>query len=212
MASSEPIAGRCGAQVSVSERNPKGGYCELPPMKAQARCGSHGGRAPQNLAAAERRQQKAAAEAAVRTFGLRRDVSAEDALLEELQWTAGHVAWLRDRVMELQPDALVWGVSSEVDKRSSDFPGVDTTSEAVPNVWLTVYQRERQHLLAVAAAILKAGIDERRVRLAERQGALVADLIRALFADPELGLTAEQAQRAPAVAARHLRQLAGGAA
>lgn len=177
MASAGPIDGRCGAKTSG------GGYCSKRPMTGQRRCGTHGGRAPQAIAAAERRQQEAAALQAVRTFGLRRDVTAEDALLEELQWTAGHVAWLRDRVAELSPEALVWGRTSEVAKEATEFPGVDTTSEAQPNIWLTLYQRERAHLLAVGTAVVKAGVEERRVRIAERQGVLVAGVLRGALTD-----------------------------
>lgn len=173
----------------------------------------HGGAAPQSLAAAARRQQEAAAAKAVATFGLRRDVSAEDALLEELQWTAGHVAWLRDRVAELEPEALVWGRTSEASKEATEFPGVDTTREAAPSVWLVIYQRERAHLLAVASAVLKAGVDERRVRLAERQGAQLAEHGRAYIAGVITALGLDERSAGPVMLrlfSEMLRGLAGG--
>lgn len=62
----------------------------------------------------------------------------------------------------------------------------------------------------LSKAVLDARIDERRTQLSERQGQLVADLFRAVFADPLLALTVSQVAIAPSVAARHLRALAGG--
>ena len=57
---------------------------------------------------------------------------------------------------------------------------------------------------------IKAGVEERRVRLAESQGELVAGVIRAILSD--LGLTVEQQALVGEVVPRHLRLLAGGAA
>jgi hypothetical protein len=87
--------------------------------------------------------------------------------------------------------------------------GVFATGEAIRGL-VTLEAQERDRAAGMAAKAVAAGLATRQVELAERQGALVADLIRALFADPELGLTVEQAARAPQVAARHLRALAGG--
>jgi hypothetical protein len=39
---------------------------------------------------------------AVRTRGLPIDIDPGKALLDEIHWTAGHVAWLRDKVQELE--------------------------------------------------------------------------------------------------------------
>jgi len=182
MASAEPIDGRCGAVVKPKpEQGREGGFCEKAPLVGQLRCGTHGGKAPQALAAAERRQQEVAAREAVATFGLRRDVGFDEAILEEFQWAAGHVAWLRGRVQELTPDALVWGVTSEIDKGAGEFPGVDTTSGAEPNVWLVEYRKERQHLLALYVAAKKAGAEDARLRIAEREGARIAEVIRRSF-------------------------------
>lgn len=87
--------------------------------------------------------------------------------------------------------------------------GVFATGEAIRGL-VTLEAQERDRAAGMAAKAVAAGLATRQVELAERQGALVADLIRALFADPELGLTAEQLQHAPAVAARHLRALGAG--
>ena len=58
---------------------------------------------------------------------------------------------------------------------------------------------------------LDAGVDERRVRIAEDQARVIVDTSRAVFADAELGLTPEQRKAAATVAARHRRAIEGGA-
>lgn len=172
------------------------------PHPGVGRCKLHGGSTQTHVAAG----RKALAVQAVKTYGLPVDVSPTDALLNEVKWAAGHVAWLRDRVQELEQDALKWGKTKTEDHRATEFPGVNTTEAAAPNVWLELYARERKHLLDVCRAAIAAGIEERRVRLAEQQGALLASVIRAILDD--LGLTPEQQAKAPEIAARHLRAVA----
>jgi hypothetical protein len=114
-------------------------------------------------------------------------------------------------VQALPADDLVWGVSEEAEKGATEFAGTDTTRKAAPNVWLQLYREERKHLVDVCAIAIKIGIEERRVRLAERQGALMADVIRRLLEDPELGLDRRQQEVGRSIASRHLRVLSGGA-
>lgn len=133
-------------------------------------------------------------------------MSPTDALLDEVRWTAGHVAWLRSKVQLLEEQTLTWGLRSVVDKQGGEYPGVDTTEAASPPVLLDLYQRERKHLLDVCKAALAAGIEERRVRLAESQGALLADVIRRILG--ELDLSPEQSAKVSEVVPRHLRAVA----
>lgn len=63
---------------------------------------------------------------------------------------------------------------------------------------------ERDRCATFAAKAIAAGLAERQVRLAEKHGALIADVLRAVLGDPELGLTTEQRKKAPGVARRHL--------
>lgn len=191
-----------------------GDQCPNPSMKEQHVCRYHGGLAPQNLKAAEERIMEAKARKLVTTYGLKIETTATQALLDEVQWTAGHVAWLRERVQEIESNALaesgdqkhplVWGVTRE--KTGGEDRGI--TEEAAPNIWLKLYQMERAHLVKVCSEAIRAGIEERRVRLAEAQGALVAQAIRAILG--ELQLTPEQQARVPEVVPRHLRALASG--
>ncbi|WP_433460709.1 HGGxSTG domain-containing protein [Micromonospora sp. CA-248212] len=189
---------RCGAKARST-----GHGCKRSPVPGATRCRLHGGASPQVLRKVERQQQERALAEAVATYGLALDVSPTEALLDEVKWTAGHVAWLRARVQELEASALSWGVRSIVDKEGGEFPGVDTTEAAAPHVLLDLYQRERKHLVDVCAKALQAGIEERRVRLAESQGALLADVIRRILGD--LNLSPEQTALVGEVVPRHLR-------
>lgn len=189
-----------------------GGQCGRPSKPGQHVCRFHGGNTPQALAKAKERITEQKAAEIVATYGRKIETTATEALLDEVQWTAGHVAWLRDRVQEIESGAvsgadgehpLVWGKTREK-SGGEDF---GTTEEAVPSVWLRLYQQERDHLVKVCAAAIKAGIEERKIQLAEQQGALVAQAIRAILGD--LQLTPEQQARVPEVVPRHLRALAG---
>lgn len=196
----------CGA------KNKSGEPCGLGPVPGAGRCGRHGGKAPQVQAAAERRRAEEKAQKimtnAVRTLGLPIDIDPGKALLDEIHWTAGHVAWLRDKVQELQDDELVWG-RTQTDQGVGPQGPVDTTTEkADPSVWYQLYLKEREHLAKVCALALRAGIEERKVKLAESQGLLVADVIRRILG--ALGLTPEQQRLVPEIVPRELRALAAG--
>lgn len=192
---------RCKARTKKT-----GVQCKRRPVPGAAVCVMHGGAAPQVQAAAARRLAAKDAELAVVTYGLPRNVEPGIALLEEVHRTAGHVAWLGERVAEFDAAALSWGRTSVVDKGSGEFPGRDATSGAVPPVLLELYLRERKHLVDVCRAALASGIEERRVRLAESQGQLLAGAIRAVL--DRLGLSEAQAALVPVVVPEVLRSVA----
>jgi hypothetical protein len=72
-------------------------------------------------------------------------------------------------------------------------------------MWLKLYREERAHLVKVCAEAIRCGIEERYVRLAESQGKLVADAVKAILGDLEL--TPEQKKLAINVVPLRLRQL-----
>jgi hypothetical protein len=165
-------------------------------------CRSHGGNAKQNRAAAGQRTADKKARALVATYGLPIDIAPDQAILDEVHRTAGHVAWLERQVHALTEGELVWGITRV--KEGGEDRG--TTEEAVPNALLRLYNEERDRLVRVCTAALKAGIEERRVKLAERDGALIAEVIRAILDD--LKLTSKQWALVSTVVPQHLRALA----
>lgn len=166
-------------------------------------CPTHGGRAPQVKAAATARLAAAAAARDVTTYGARRDIDPAAALLELVSASAGHVTWLAARVAETDAKALTVGVAEQ---RIGPTGEKTVVIRSQPNVWLTLYNSERRFLAEVAAAALRAGVEERAVRLAERQGRLLCEVIAAVIAD--LDLTEAQRDRASEAVPRHLRAVA----
>ena len=175
---------------------------------------------------------------ACKTLGVRFDglnISPTEALLEEVTWTYVHVQWLRSKVQDLEVQAsqdaviegdsedgepvtierpgghaLIWGQVEFKSKTGGDDWGKTTVDRAGPNAWYELYSRERDRLIKVCSEAIRAGIEERRVQLAEQQGALVAEAIRRILDD--LNLSPEQLSQVATVVPRHLRAIAGGAA
>ena len=70
----------------------------------------------------------------------------------------------------------------------------------------TAYHRERRYLLDVTKAVIAAGVEERRVKLAEAQGSLLNDVIRRILA--RLSLSPDQSALLPLVVPEELRRAA----
>ncbi len=182
----DPMTRQCTATAKSTGRR-----CTHRPMRGQRVCRHHGGSAPQAKAAVERRDERDEAERAVQTYGLPRDIAPDEALLEEVHRTAGHVAYLGALVGDLDRRGLkqyATGESGAMFER--------------PSVWVELYQKERAHLVQVCRAALAAGLAERQVQLAERQGELVGRLLR--VAIEAMGASGEQQQRAYDAVRRHL--------
>lgn len=123
------------------------------------------------------------------------NISPEDALLGEVQRSASVVSFF---------DQLV---GQEVDDNDGDLLMI-TVEGWKPRAFIEVWTKQREHLAKVCKMALDAGVAERQVRLAEKQGELVAGVIKAIFKD--LDLSPEQKQIAPAVARKHLLMLNAG--
>lgn len=179
-------------------RRTNGEPCQAWAMHGQRVCVTHGGAASQNRTAAQRRLEQEQAMDAVHTYGLPVDIAPDEALLQEVHRTAGHVAWLGTLVGEGNTDDLTqWAVMGE---------GDDQTMFRRPSVWVELYQTERKHLVSVCKAAIGAGIAERQVRLAERQGELVGELLR--VAIDAAALTPAQQQAAYGAIRGHLTRVA----
>lgn len=172
------------------------------------RCMNHGGKTPTHRKAA---QMEMARHAAV-TFGLPREVDPAQALLEEVHRTAGHVEWLRQVVAGLEQGELVWGLAEEIDRPATDSGGggVETKHRAGINVWLQLYGQERDRLARVSKAAIDAGVSERIVSVFEQVGAAYVQVLEGVL--DELGLSAEQRVRVPALVQSKLQAIAGGGA
>lgn len=171
----------CGAKTTRGE-----GTCQLSAGHGTdhpgvGRCKFHGGCTPSH--------QKSAAEEMVRRgllfYGVPQDVAPQEALLGEVHRSAGHVAFLEEQI------------------REEDLPEEEASSK------LALYQAERRHLVQVCQVALHAGVEERAVKLAERQGQMLADAIRGILED--VGVDPKAPKVRESVRAR-LRLVQGGQA
>lgn len=102
--------------------------------------------------------------------------------------------------------ALVWGQTEYRDKTGGDDAGQTVVEQAGINIWYQLYLKEREHLARVSSLALKAGIEERKIKLAESQGELVAAVLQRILA--ALNLSPEQWAEVPVIVPRELRALA----
>ncbi|MFI5729172.1 hypothetical protein ACIA49_03560 [Kribbella sp. NPDC051587] len=83
--------------------------------------------------------------------------------------------------------------------------GIFASGEAI-RALVTLEAQERDRVVRYAKVAHDMGIAEREVRLAERQGELLAEVINGVLA--ELNLTPDQMEKAPEAVQRHLRAAA----
>lgn len=148
-------------------------------------CASHGGNLPTHLI-------KLTREFVVSTYGDPIDIDPQEALLLEVQRTAGHVEWMRQLISE-------FGEQFEKDEKSNTraltqySPALGMT----PSVWLQIYHEERKHLVNVAKSAIAAGVAERKVRIVEEQARQLAMMFKAFMMDERLNMTPAQRLVAP---------------
>lgn len=168
---------RCGAKTR------SGKNCGLPAGHGTdhvgyGSCKLHGGCTPNHEKAAKKQQ----ARDAVEKYALSRVIDPHEALVEELHRTAGWVAFLNEQVQ---------GLSDVSDMRTLKGGGNGALPEETPHIWIQMLARERDRLVDVAKTCIAVGIEERRVRMAEEQGQLMAQVVRGILADLDVPLTPE---------------------
>lgn len=141
------------------------------------------------------------------------EVDAGVVLLKEIQRTAGHIEWLGSQIRNSDPDAFMR--SLWILKRQSGFVRegeIDMTDFSKAGaMWLELYLTERRHLAQICRTALAAGLEERRVRLAERQAEAIGTAFRGMIIDlgDELGFSIDpEDERIREIIYRHLMQAA----
>jgi hypothetical protein len=121
------------------------------------------------------------------------EISAAEAMIWMVSAKYAEVLWLRAMVGSIPQDDLVFGVSRERtggdassgvtapkgEAGSSPGAGLERTFEARPNIWWQMLRTGEDQLVRYAAAARAAGCDEARVRLAESQGEILVQVMRA---------------------------------
>jgi hypothetical protein len=179
---------RCSGHTKTDPPRP----CQQPPMTGQRVCRKHGGKAPQNLAAAARRIDQAEKLQALHA-GLAAaygdhvpDVDLGEAMLRAVAWKYAEVLALRALVAALDDGERVWGVVR--DKSGGEDYGV--TREARPSVWWVMLREAERDLVKFAGAARAAGVAEQRIQLEHDKARAVAVALQEGM--DAAGLTSEQ--------------------
>lgn len=176
-----------------------GERCTRWPIRGGTVCMAHGGAAPQVRDAANRRLQR---------DQMRVDLGQLMAELEVSAAGRGPTEILLDVVYRAH--AMVQVIGAQLGGVGDDLTRLDRYQQAQPHVLFDMYDRALDRAGRVSKMALDAGVAERLVQVEQEKGRLLADVIRAIFADPELGLTDAQRAVSGAVAGRHLRALTAG--
>lgn len=194
--------------MKCTAKRTNGEPCNAYAVKGLRVCRVHGAGSPQARAAAKRRLAEEKAARAVKELNARLDTSPTAALLDMVKVAAAEERYWGARVEELRETAphkltaVQTRISVGKDRGgTTELRHVDATVAVEYRLWTDAQER----VAKFAAAALRAGVEERRVKLAEDQGALVAQVIRGVLND--LKLNKEQAAVAPEVVTRHLKLL-----
>ena len=184
---------RCTATTSQGNR------CKSPAMRGQQVCRMHGGMAPQNLAAAERRIAELKVRAELERVGIPVPTDSLAALMDALARAAGSVAYITQELHRRQ------GIAEDADKHGAMVLTQEGQHSpevaALMRLYLEVLDKQARY----AKMALDAGVDERMIRVAEGQGRMLVEAMDLTFT--ELALTAEQTTEGRALVAKHLRIL-----
>lgn len=135
------------------------------------------------------------------------NVTAEQALIEEVRRSTAMVRWLEERIG-------AWQWSDEEDAALGGLPGLisetyrGSMKVTDEHAWMIIYREERAHAAKVAKMCIDAGIAERMVRIAEDQGVMLGMAVKAVL--DALHLTPKQAKQVPEIVPRILRQIGSG--
>lgn len=214
MSGADPKAGDCGADTRTKlpgrdEFKPcgksKGWGTNHPGV---GRCKLHGGASPQ--AEVSGVVQLARREAAVMGSPID-NLRPEEALLECIRISGGEVRYASERIAEIDPDEAVGPVVTTRPlkwEKGAESPDDRVEEHGGPalHIWIEVRHRAMDRLVNYTKVAIAAGLEERRVRVAEEQGHLLAEAVRGILCD--LGVA--DRPDAPAVVRKHLTLLSGG--
>lgn len=167
---------KCTAQSKQS-----GKRCGNYPVHGGKVCRMHGGAAPQVAAKAAARAQQDAIRGLLENLGTPAPIDPGQALLELIAAKNGEVHWLRAVVKDQEQAALVWGRADYENGIGPMGPVDKYTDKAAVNIWWDMLRKAEDQLASYSSQALRAGIEERRIRLAERTGNQVAMAVRRIL-------------------------------
>jgi hypothetical protein len=188
---------RCQARRSDGEP------CQRWAIKGATVCPSHGGSIKRVRAAAARRLQREQLEGDLGVLLAELEIQAADRHPVDVLLAA--VA--RCSAMAQVLGALVGGLTTTTGGPGALW-GPNHLGDGAPHVLTTMYGQWLDRAARASKLAIEAGVEERRVRLAEQLSALVVDVLRGVLDD--LDLSAEQRAAAAVAMPRRLQLIAGG--
>lgn len=216
----------CTARHCAARSKRRKGPCGQHVSGSDKVCHWHGREAPQTRAAASRREAMAEVEAELCGLGVAIEVDPGEALLQMVHQSAGAVAVYGALVAELPMHPVIVLDDQCVEDGQEAQPaggwlrrrhaagqlllspglyGPDHLGDARRHILVAMWDAERERLANFARIALAAGVDERRVRLAEHQGQSMAGVVTAVL--DALELSPEQREVGRRVATEQLRSL-----
>lgn len=200
----------CGAKTKAGTpcQRPAGWGTSHP--GTPSRCKLHGGASPQ----AELAGQVALARHDAMVMGNPLPIEPGEAILQCIAIAAGEVRYATERIAELGTDEAAGPVVTthvrplSLGKEGEDPDNLVTETrhlEPALNIWIVTRRAAMDRLVQYSVAALKAGVEERRVRIAETVGQALADAMRGVLVD--LGV-ADHPKAAETVR-KHLTLMAG---
>jgi hypothetical protein len=150
-------------------------------------------------------------------MGIPLDVEPHEAILECIRIAAGEVQYASERIAELDVTDAVAPVRSTLNRPLKGEGGTEYPDERVEeitldapalNIWIVTRRQAMDRLVQYSAVAIKAGIEERRVKLAESQGQLLVQVIRGVL--QQLGVL--NRPEVPRIVREQLTLVAGQAA
>ena len=196
---------RCGAKAKSTGKpcqRQAGAGTDHPGV---GRCSRHGGSSPQaQLSGVVELGRRRAM-----VMGLPAPADPAEAILEMLALARGEVIYATEQIAALHDDQAVGPVTTITRRPLKEEKGaesLDITVEEIQHgppalhIWIRVRREAMDRVVQYSATALRAGVEERRIKLAEQQGQLLADVIRGVLAD----LGVDQHPDARRVVRRHL--------
>lgn len=160
-----------------------GERCKRRPIPGGTVCVKHGGGAPAVRAAAERRRAQAEA----------------TALLE--------VVWNLDAAPVTDPVEALAALAGKA-QHALDVLGAQVTTTGLDGPAGLAWSRTMKELRAMLEGLERLGLEDRRVRISEQTGQMLAAVVRTVL--ERINLTAEQQSLAASVVPAVFREAAGG--
>lgn len=198
-----------------SAKNRFGEPCGKRAMTGLEVCSTHGGRTRAAVAKSERAIHQLQAEVAIKKelrklekLGGNLDVDPLDVMLQQVGEAAANVEVLRSYIAGLDVEIGEDG-SVALPEKEVYWDKGGTYVQARVHIFVAMYNEERDRLVKYAKMCVDAGVDERRVRVAELQAQRLGQAFAAALEDVRDYLTGEAVEALKEALAKRLRALGG---